>query len=186
MHAPISPQSSGMNRYALPGVGPERFVSAMAMAATAVSVVTTDGAAGKFGLTVSAVSSVSAEPPMVLACINRRSPLSEAVTANGIFCINLLTDCQSHVSDIFAGRSNDGPAYDFACATWISGVTGAPILNQAAASFDCKLDSYHDAGTHRIIIGRVLEAVTGEDDPLVYARRSYRAITEINRNSARN
>lgn len=166
--------------YALPAVRPELFTTAMAMAATAVSVVTTDGAGGKFGLTVSAVSSVSAEPPMVLACINRRSPLAAAVTTNGIFCINLLCEAQSGISDVFAGRAGDGAAYDFGCARWTSEATGAPVLAGAAANFDCLLDSYHDAGTHRILIGRVLAALSGDSDPLVYARRSYRAITTLN------
>lgn len=171
----ISPSA----RYRLPAVEPQRFVSAMAMAATAVSVVTTDGAAGKFGLTVSAISSVSAAPPMVLACINRRSPLADAVTSNKIFCINLLADAQSQISDVFAGRANEALPYDFGCARWLDGITGAPVLAGAAASFDCKLESSHDAGSHRIIIGRVLDAMTGDGDPLVYARRQYRAITDL-------
>ncbi len=167
-------------RYALPAVRAERFTSAMAMAATAVSVVTTDGAAGKFGMTVSAVSSVSAEPPMVLACINRKSPLASAVSTNGIFCINLLAEAQCEISNVFAGRGSDGRAYDFACAEWRREMTGAPVLDGAAASFDCLLDSFHDAGTHRIIIGRVLEAACSDADPLVYARRGYRATMALN------
>ena len=166
-------------RYALPAAGAERFTAAMAMAATAVSVVTTDGAAGKMGLTVSAVSSVSAEPPMVLACINRRSPLALAITRNKIFCINLLGAHQTLVSNVFAGRACEVQPYDFGCADWSRCVTGAPILAGAAASFDCSLEAAHDAGTHRIVIGRVLEAVTGDAEPLVYARRNYRATTKL-------
>ena len=167
------------NRYALPAVEPQQFVSAMAMAATAVSVITTDGAGGKFGLTVSAISSVSAEPPLVLACINRRNPVAGAVVRNGIFCVNLLAAGQSLVSNVFAGRPGEMMPYDFGCADWFQSVTGAPVLKGAAAAFDCKLETHHDAGSHRIIIGRVLDAVTGEDDPLVYARRQYRAITDL-------
>ena len=61
---------------------PETFVSAMAGAATQVSVVTTDGTEGRFGVTVSAFSSVSAEPPLVLVCINRRSPAIAALRSD--------------------------------------------------------------------------------------------------------
>ncbi|NNE25024.1 MAG: flavin reductase [Rhizobiales bacterium] len=180
MQDPVISRISKPGRYALPAAEAERFTSAMAMAATAVSVVTTDGAAGKFGLTVSAVSSVSAEPPMVLACINRRSPLAEAVTRNKIFCINLLAASQCLVSDVFAGRASEAMPYDFSCADWYFGMTGAPMLAGAAASFDCNLEAAHDAGTHRIIIGKVLQAATGEHEPLVYARRGYRSITDLN------
>jgi flavin reductase (DIM6/NTAB) family NADH-FMN oxidoreductase RutF len=180
MRTQIRSQILSNTRYVLPAVRAERFTSAMAMAAAAVSVVTTDGAAGKFGMTVSAVSSVSAEPPMVLACINRKSPLAAAVSTNGIFCINLLAETQSCVSDVFAGRAADGRAYDFACAGWRHETTGAPVLDGAAASFDCLLESFHDAGTHRIIIGRVLEAACSDAAPLVYARRGYRATMALN------
>ena len=110
---------------------------------------------------------------MVLACINRKSPLAGAVTINGIFCVNLLAENQSAISNCFAGRSGEGPAYDFACAEWRHEVTGSPVLQGAAASFDCLLDSYHDAGTHRIVIGRVLAAAAGGSSALVYANRGY-------------
>ena len=179
MQDPVISRISQPGRYALPAPEMDAFTSAMAMAATAVSVVTTDGAAGKFGLTVSAVSSVSAEPPMVLACINRRSPLAEAVTRNKIFCINLLAAGQSFVSNTFAGRSSESMPYDFGCTEWYLGMTGAPMLTGAAAAFDCNLEAAHDAGTHRIIIGKVLQAATGEEEPLVYARRRYQAITDL-------
>ena len=167
------------NQLSLPTVEPERFVAAMAMAATTVSVITTSGHAGKFGLTVSAVTSVSAEPPLLLACINRRNRVADAVTRNKNFCINLLAKSQSIVSDVFAGCAGEAPPYDFACAEWRQAATGAPILHGAAASFDCRLENANDAGSHRIIIGRVLDAFAGDTEPLVYARRYYRAIANL-------
>ena len=59
------------------------FVEAMSRSASSVWLVTTDGPAGRHGLTVSAVSSVSAEPPMLLACINRHSPVAMPSVATG-------------------------------------------------------------------------------------------------------
>lgn len=156
----------------------ERFVAAMARAATTVSVVTTDGPAGRFGVTVSAITSVSAEPPLVLACINRRSPVLDAIECNGVMAINVLAEGQQNIADGFAGRS-PGPNYDFGCAEWCRAVTGAPLLAGAAAVFDCALHAVHDAGTHRIVIGRVVEARCGEALPLVYARRGYRGIADL-------
>jgi len=150
------------------------FVSAMAMAATGVSVVTTDGEAGRFGITVSAVSSVSAEPPMVLVCINRKSPAVAAIAANGRFGVNMLAGHQAGVARTFAGRPDEGAPYDFATHDWSSGATGLPCLAGAAARFECLIDSAIDAGTHRIYIGRVVSAEAGTLDPLVYAARDFR------------
>jgi flavin reductase (DIM6/NTAB) family NADH-FMN oxidoreductase RutF len=157
----------------------DRFIAAMGRAATGVSVVTTAGPAGRFGVTVSAVSSVSADPPMVLACINRRSPIGSAIARNGVLCINVLADRQRHIADVFAGRPVLGGPYDFGCADWLSGSTGAPVLAGAAAAFDCEMEIAYDAGSHRIFIGRVALAIGGEGDPLVYAMRRYRRIAEL-------
>ena len=150
----------------------------MAHAATGVSVVTTDGEAGRFAVTVSAISSVSAEPPLMLACINRRSPVAAAIERNGLLAINVLAESQQAIANVFAGRS-PGANYDFTCAQWRRSVTGSPLLCDAAAAFDCELDAIHEAGTHRIVIGRVVEARCGGALPLVYARRGYRTIAEF-------
>lgn len=150
------------------------FVAAMAKAATGVSVVTTDGEAGRFGITVSAVSSVSAEPPMVLVCINRKSPAVAAIAANHRFAVNMLAGHQSGVARTFAGRPDRGFPYDFSRHAWSEGSTGLPCLAEASARFECLLDSAIDAGTHRIFIGRVVAAAAGTVDPLVYTARDFR------------
>lgn len=100
-----------MNAMAKPPVRVEDFVAAMGLAATGVSVVTTDGPAGRFGLTVSAVSSVSAEPPLVLVCINRKSPAMAAVEANGVFAVNLLSAAHRAYAETFSGaRARAAPS----------------------------------------------------------------------------
>ncbi len=104
---------------------PQPFLTAMSGAVTQVSVVTTNGTAGRFGVTVSAFTSVSADPPLVLVCINRRSPVVKAIEENGCFCVNLLDDRQSTVADCFSGRSDPLTAYDFSCANWRLEATGS-------------------------------------------------------------
>src|SRR4051812_12981666 len=84
------------------------FVSAMAGAATGVNIVTTDGQAGRVGLTVSAMASVSAEPPMLLVSINRRSPLLAAILENGVFGVSVLGVHHAELADSFAGRPREG------------------------------------------------------------------------------
>lgn len=63
----------------------EQFIDAMGQAVTGVTIITTSGGAGRAGITVSAVSSVTADPPVLLACIHRDSPACDKVRRNGIF-----------------------------------------------------------------------------------------------------
>ena len=89
----------------------------MSHAACTVNVVTTDGAAGRHGVTVSAMVSVSADTPQptLLVCIHHRSAVAAAVLENGVFCVNVLRDDQAHISDNFAGRSGAHGAAKFDC-----------------------------------------------------------------------
>ena len=151
----------------------EDFVHAMAHAAFGVSIVTTDGPAGRFGLTVSAVSSVSAEPPLLLACIHRKNPIAEALTKNGVFAVSLLAEQQWLLARIFAGHPPNGHPYDFSAGQWQEADGRAPRLLNSAANFDCNLESWHDAGTHRIFIGRAMAAIHGGLAPLVYSNRKF-------------
>lgn len=165
-----------MDKQNRPAESAENFISAMGMAATGVSVVTTDGAAGRYGLTVSAVSSVSADPPLLLACINRKNPAASAVRANGVFAVNLLAAHNRGVAETFAGRPQQGQPYDFANHAWSTGQTGLPLVGEASAAFECEVEQAYEAGTHVIVIGRVVAAHKGEADPLVYCNRAFRRI----------
>ncbi len=150
-----------------------QFVEAMAAAASGVSIVTTKGPSGRFGLTVSAVTSISAEPPLLLVCINRKSPIVEAITANRFFAASLLSEHQVPLARSFAGRPDHGAAYDFAAGDWRVGQGGAPVLEHAAATFELELESWSDAGTHRILVGRVLAAAISGLNTLAYHHRKF-------------
>ena len=149
------------------------FVAAMAAAVTGVSVVTTDGAGGRRGLTVSAMVSVSADPPLLLVAINRRSPLVAAIRANGAFGVSVLGAHQAAVADTFAGRPAAGEPFDFGCARWERGAGGTPLLVGAVARFDCAVASTVEAGSHTLVIGAVRHASRGAVRPLAYTRREY-------------
>ncbi len=149
------------------------FVEAMATAASGVSIITSQSHQARFGLTVSAVTSVSAEPPLLLACINRKSPIVEAITAHKYFAANLLSETQTKLAKSFAGRPEQGEAYDFSLATWRAGLGASPVLEQAAAAFECKLHSFQDAGTHRIFIGEVIAASISGLATLAYHHRKF-------------
>jgi flavin reductase len=153
--------------------GRDSFLDAMRLAATGVTVVTTSDGRERLGMTVSAMSSVSADPPLLLICVHRKSPVTAAIQRNGVFCVNLLSQDQRQVSDVFAGRVKTETGDRFACGGWLWRVTGAPVLVGAAAHFDCHLEASYDHGSHRIFIGRVAEARAGRGAPLVYCDRSY-------------
>lgn len=151
----------------------DRFLEAMSRAATGVTIVTTDGEGGRFGQTVSAMSSVSADPPMLLVCINRKSPISAAIQRERVFGVNVLRADQRRLSDVFAGRPRRDEPYDFSIAAWENQVTGSPLLVGAVARFDCALQAAYQAGTHTIFVGNVVAASAGAGEPLVYAGRGY-------------
>ncbi len=155
------------------------FIAAMGAAATGVSVVTTEGLAGRFGLTVSAVSSVSADPPMLLACVNRKSPAVAAMDRNGRFAVNFLGANNQEVAEVFAGRPKTGKSYDFERHDWNSGSTGMPVLADATASFECEIECSQDAGSHRIFIGRVVAAKRNSIEPLVYCNRAFGRVAQL-------
>jgi flavin reductase len=152
---------------------PQHFLAAMGRAVTGVTLVTTAGPAGRFGITVSAISSVCADPPMLLACLNERSPACAAVAGNGCFAVNILAAHHDHLADVFAGRPLHGRPFDFAAADWLDGAFGVPLLDGALASFACAVAQRQTAGTHSIFIGRVLACDAAEGTPLLYANRRY-------------
>ncbi|MGD8710034.1 MAG: flavin reductase family protein [Ectothiorhodospiraceae bacterium] len=167
--------SSLADRYsdAAADVGHDDFIRAMRAAASGVTVVTTDGVAGRVGVTVSAVTPVSADPPRILACINRRSPACRAIRANRAFAINILAVRHQSVAESFSGRPRRGAAFDFDLARWDSGATRAPMLRGALAAIDCVPYATPDAGTHTVFFGRVVAVRCGEGRPLLYSDRGY-------------
>jgi flavin reductase (DIM6/NTAB) family NADH-FMN oxidoreductase RutF len=148
----------------------------MGLAACTVNVVTTNGMAGRHGVTVSAMSSVSAdtELPTLLVCIHHLSPAVQAIISNGVFCVNVLRDDQSFVSDCFAGRLKTADGDKFSCTSWATLMTGAPRVVDALAAFDCRILSAQQIGTHYVIVGSVTEIFSSEvGSPLIYANRAY-------------
>ncbi|HTN96178.1 MAG TPA: flavin reductase [Nordella sp.] len=155
------------------------FISAMRQVASGVSVVTTDGPAGRAGLTVSAMCSLSADPPALLICINRQSRAMDILRRNGVFCVNVLAIEQMEVARIFAGQSRAPSGDKFASARWEELVTGAPAAQDALAVFDCRIAQGMPYGSHDILVGAVAEARMREGLPLVYANRAYGGVARL-------
>ena len=154
----------------------QQFLLGMSHAACTVNVVTTDGVAGRHGVTVSAMVSVSADTPQptLLVCIHHLSPVVTALLENGVFCVNVLRDDQAHISDNFAGRSGAHGPSKFNCATWTTQLTGAPRVVDSLVAFDCRVTACERVGSHFVVFGSVQDIfVAGTGAPLIYANRAY-------------
>jgi flavin reductase (DIM6/NTAB) family NADH-FMN oxidoreductase RutF len=120
--------------------------------------------------------SVSADTPQptLLVCIHNLSPVADALLKNGVFCVNLLRDDQSHISEHFAGRSAVRGAAKFDCTEWATQVTGAPRVLDSLVAFDCRVTASERVGSHFVVFGSVQDIfVAGGGAPLIYANRAY-------------
>ncbi len=161
------------DRPATGGVDPMTMRKAFGNFGTGVTVITTTGPDGKpVGLTANSFTSVSLNPPMVLFCLDHKSSSLPAFDASGSFVVNVLHIGQQDVSNRFMSKGDRWT--DTGWETWD---TGAPILQDAMACFECDKDQSFDAGDHRIFIGRVRRVwFDPARDPLLYLQGSYRRV----------
>lgn len=162
-----------------PTVAPSDYRQAMALAVNGVCIVTTEGRAGRFGITVSSLASVSADPALLLVCVRRSSPAHRALLENRVFCVNLLGTVHRELAESFANRSSPDRAQQFVTGAWAPGMTPAARLVGAVAAFDCALEQAHDAGSHTVFIGRVVAVTCAGGSPLLYAGRAYGTVARL-------
>ena len=155
----------------------ESYRDAMACLGAAVSVITTDGPHGCCGFTASAVCSVTDSPPTLLVCMNRGSALNATFKANAVLCVNTLTAAQQALSPLFAGLGELEMRERFAAAAWSSLVTGAPVLQDAVVSFDCRIVQVTEVGTHSVLFCEVVALAAGTvREGLIYFGREYHRV----------
>lgn len=150
------------------------FRDAMSYVASAVCLVTTDGEAGRRGVTVTAVCSVSDDPPTLLVCLNHANAANALFGDNGVFAVNVLAERNEGVARAFAGEGKLDVNERFARGRWRTLRTGAPVLEDALVAFDCRLEDSRVVATHRVLMGRVVavsEPMAGSS--LLYRARRY-------------
>ncbi|MCX7098221.1 MAG: flavin reductase family protein [Methylococcales bacterium] len=159
-------------------VSVDDFKKALQLWASGVAVVTTSSEEfGVQGMTVTAFSSVSVNPPQILVCINESADTGSGIFASQCFAVNVLKSGQQDLSNQFAGGASQQQRFEN--TDWGVGLTGAPILNDTLMSLDCKVVEQVQAGTHWIIIGEVQEAVCRSGEPLLYYSGAYRQLAGI-------
>jgi flavin reductase (DIM6/NTAB) family NADH-FMN oxidoreductase RutF len=153
----------------------DAFLRAMRRVASSVAVVSTDGPAGCHGATVSAFSSVSADPPMVLVCLRSGSRIADAVTANGKLCVNVLPQDRHDLANRFSGRDDHQIKDRFLGVDYFGDQGVAPEI-QGATIFSGSVEQIVAAGSHSIFICQVLNVREGAAAPLTYLDGNYHSV----------
>ena len=151
----------------------EEFRAALSRFPSGITVITSRAASGDFhGITVSAFCSVSLDPPLVLACIEKTTGSHEAIKNTGFFVVNFLGAGQDELSDRFSLTDVD----KFEGVSLRAGLGDAPVLEDALVSLECRLRDAFEGGDHTIFVGEVDAASIRDGDPLVYFHGNYRDI----------
>jgi 3-hydroxy-9,10-secoandrosta-1,3,5(10)-triene-9,17-dione monooxygenase reductase component len=152
---------------------PADFRAAMALLPTGVSVVTAMAGGEPAGATAGAVASLSLEPPMMIACLDRGSRTLEAMRASGRFGVNVLGAEREDLAHRFSTKEH--PTVKWDGVEW-SERAGVPWLESAVATVACDLHELHEGGDHVIATGGVLELAAGGGDPLVFWGGAYHGL----------
>ena len=160
-----------MDQEGAPSVDAARFRQVLGHFATGVTIVTAIDGGEPVGMTAQSFTSVSLEPPLVAFFPGKSSTSYPRIQSAGRFCVNMLAEDQEALCRTFAVSGGDkfqGVGFKPAPGT------GSPVLSEALAWVDCRIEAEHDAGDHIIVVGRVLDLeVTREAKPLLFYRGGF-------------
>lgn len=121
------------------------------------------------GFTANSFNSVSLDPPLISICIDQRAASVSVFRACQSFSVNVLSEEQREVSDLFATKEPD----KFERIAWRAGELGAPLLDTSVATFECEPFSAQDAGDHLLMLGEVRRFSYSNARPLGFCRGNY-------------
>jgi len=143
---------------------------------TGVALITTRHDEEVFAKTVSSLCTLSLNPPLVSVAVDLRSPLVTAVRAAGSYAVSVLGDRQRHLARRFAAPGAGRALGIFTGAPMRTEATGAPVLEDCLAWFDCRLHSVLPGGDHALLVGRVTAAGSAPGEPLLYHDGTFRLL----------
>ncbi len=158
---------------------------AMRQLAASVSVVAARSGNARAGLTMTAVCSVSLDPPTMLICVNRASSSHDLIARARCFSINILNENQRPVAEVFAGQTEIADwdeRFAAAGAVWTDSAVGAPILHEARANVTCRIRHAASSGSHTVFFGDVVDVrMPGHEDghALLYSQGDYRGVSDL-------
>lgn len=159
-----------------------QYREAMSKVAAAVFVVTTEGSAGRYGITLTAVTSVTDTPPTLLLCINRNARIQPILRANRQLCINVLATTQQDVAEHFAGMTSIPATERFLQNEWQNHQhTAQPQLVGALAHLHGHIIDSHDMGSHSVFYIAIehIHVNSQENQGLVYFQRQFAQTTAL-------
>lgn len=164
----------------LPLVNEQEHRGGMRHVAAATSIVTSKNGQEAVGLTVTAVCSVTAEPPRLVVFINKSTYASTHIVSAGFLCVNTLAGDQSELACIFAGMRKEIPGPErFTHGEWETLVTGAPALVGAKVSFDCRVVQVFDESTHFAFLCEIVAVRENpKKDALLYMGSKFYTLQE--------
>lgn len=154
-----------------------RFRDAMASLSAAVNIVTTEGEAGRCGITATAVCSVTDTPPSVMVCLNANSAMNPVFQGNGKLCINVLNHEQELMARHFAGMTGMAMEERFSLSCWQKGLLGQPLLKGALVSLEGEISQVQTIGTHLVYLVAIKNIVLAEEGHgLIYFKRRFHPV----------
>jgi flavin reductase (DIM6/NTAB) family NADH-FMN oxidoreductase RutF len=151
----------------------EEFFAIMSAFPTGVAVVTTLDAAGEpRGLTTNALCGVSADPPLLLVCVDKESRTLPALLHSKRFVVNFLAERRDELARLFATKTDD----KFASVSWEPGLGGMPCLREDSLAYaECETEQELEAGDHVVLTGLVVGGMAPDPEsvPILYFRRAY-------------
>ncbi len=152
-------------------ISPDDFKAALGRWATGVTIVTARAGDRVHGMTVSAFTEVSLDPPLVVVCADKSSNTLPLIEEGRVFAVNVLARDQEALSNKFASKEDEWQRFDG--LEYDEGETGAPLLRGTVASLDCTVVHAHDHGDHVLFVGEVVEVRVSDRKPLLYFGGSY-------------
>jgi flavin reductase (NADH) len=157
----------------------QAFRNAMAHLPAAVNIITTDGSAGRCGITASAVCSVTDSPPTILVCLNRSSAMHDVFKQNGRLCVNVLSDEQEQLAMHFSGATKVAMEERFCWDIWESD-TPQPILREALVKLQGRIKEFKEVGSHSVMFVELDDIrVSEEKDSLIYFNRLFHKVKRM-------
>jgi flavin reductase (DIM6/NTAB) family NADH-FMN oxidoreductase RutF len=141
------------------------FRHAMRALSSGVAIVACGEGDSRIGCTVTSLASLSLTPPTLFICLTRSSSTLTALRATGAFGVNLLAARHEALALRFSGRGGVHGPRRFDGAPWTALATGAPILADALAAFDCIIEEVIERHSHAIVLGAVVSLREGADEP---------------------
>jgi flavin reductase (DIM6/NTAB) family NADH-FMN oxidoreductase RutF len=172
------------------GVSDEHFRAALSRLAAGVVLVTAQEppldpddpaapSAEDVGMTATAFMSVSLDPPLVLISLRTGARMDDLLDEQPLWAVSVLAESQRQIAGRFAMKGRISDRLLFADLPHVRGaVTGAPLVEGALATLECRTEQRVPAGDHTLVIGRVLTATvpSAEGGPLTYFRGRYRQL----------